>query len=680
MKIWLCDLTYDQQVLAADTIPTNIGYIASYVLHNCGSEHEIKLFKYPGKLIKAIESEPLPQVIGFSHFIWNSRLGYAFAEKIKKINRKIVTVFGGMHYPNTADKQKQWFLEHPAADFFIYKEGERAFLELLRALMHNGVDISLTKKNSMSGVHCLREGGMLLNPEAFSRIEDLSSFPSPYLSGILDEFFDGRLMPLLTTNRGCPFTCTYCSEGNSYYNKVFSFSKERIRDEIAYIAKKINLLPASCSRRDLYISDSNFGMYKEDIDTSVFLRQTREKSGWPVYVLASTGKKNKERVLEVSKILEGSIKLSGSVQSLDKQVLKNINRDNINAKELMQMALESSRIGANSYSEVILGLPGDSLCAHESSLRQVINARFDFVTPWQLVILPGADMATDVLDEKYAMKTRYRVLTKSYGNYFFKDGDGINVVEIEEICVGGIYLSFEDYLQARFLHLIINIFYNDRFFSGILKFLDSLGIERYEWVKTIAEQGFSLEPIAGIFREFMEETKKELWDDKEKLLHYVSDEKIVAKYIDGVFGANVIAKYRIIAISDYIKNVCQLAKKAAISCLERTGKDDSESREFLEELVAFEYESKRDIFVVDLVDNVVKFSFDILKFLQDSEISDFKKYKLSKPVCLKFYRQDEAKSIVERSRAVFGTSIAAKYKQLTRVPIKKIYRNATYVL
>ena len=54
------------------------------------------------------------------------------------------------------------------------------------------------------------------------------------------------------------------------------------------------------------------------------------------------------------------------------------------------MALESTKLGANSYSEIILGLPGDSLQIHKNSLEYVINAGFDFIMPWQLVILPDA--------------------------------------------------------------------------------------------------------------------------------------------------------------------------------------------------------------------------------------------------------------------------------------------------
>ena len=34
MNIWLCDLTYDQQVLATDTMPTNVAYLASHLTAN----------------------------------------------------------------------------------------------------------------------------------------------------------------------------------------------------------------------------------------------------------------------------------------------------------------------------------------------------------------------------------------------------------------------------------------------------------------------------------------------------------------------------------------------------------------------------------------------------------------------------------------------------------------------
>ena len=34
------------------------------------------------------------------------------------------------------------------------------------------------------------------------------------------------MLPFIETNRGCPFACTFCHTGNSYYHKINKFSEE----------------------------------------------------------------------------------------------------------------------------------------------------------------------------------------------------------------------------------------------------------------------------------------------------------------------------------------------------------------------------------------------------------------------------------------------------------------------
>ena len=71
------------------------------------------------------------------------------------------------------------------------------------------------------------------------RIKFLDDIPSPYLNGMLDVFFDGRLSPFIETNRGCPFKCSFCHTGSNYYQKIHMFSLERIKTELEYIAIKL---------------------------------------------------------------------------------------------------------------------------------------------------------------------------------------------------------------------------------------------------------------------------------------------------------------------------------------------------------------------------------------------------------------------------------------------------------
>ena len=78
------------------------------------------------------------------------------------------------------------------------------------------------KKESLRGelpsVHFIMADNKPHISTSIERIRDLSEIPSPYLEGKMDEFFDGKLQPTIQTTRGCPFTCTFCVEGLSYYS------------------------------------------------------------------------------------------------------------------------------------------------------------------------------------------------------------------------------------------------------------------------------------------------------------------------------------------------------------------------------------------------------------------------------------------------------------------------------
>ena len=67
IKIYLCDLTYDTIVLVTDTIPINVGYIASYLDKNLKDQIEIKLFKYPNELLEELKNNP-PDILGLSNY------------------------------------------------------------------------------------------------------------------------------------------------------------------------------------------------------------------------------------------------------------------------------------------------------------------------------------------------------------------------------------------------------------------------------------------------------------------------------------------------------------------------------------------------------------------------------------------------------------------------------------
>ena len=86
LKIYLCDITYDTVILVSDTIPINIGFIASYIKSNLKDEVDIELFKYPNDVIEKIKSSP-PDLIALSNYSWNSNLSEYIASIAKKITQ-----------------------------------------------------------------------------------------------------------------------------------------------------------------------------------------------------------------------------------------------------------------------------------------------------------------------------------------------------------------------------------------------------------------------------------------------------------------------------------------------------------------------------------------------------------------------------------------------------------------
>src|SRR5947208_3568088 len=107
------------------------------------------------------------------------------------------------------------------------------------------------------------------------------------------------------------------------------------------------------------------------------------------------------------------------------------------------------------------------------------------------------------------MVTRYRAIPRCYG-YYDLFGQHINACEIERICVANDSLSFEQYLQCRKMHLIVNLFYNDGVLKEVLRFIRMLGLSVYEWLEFIYRDDRNQE-LQGLIAQFLSETETELW-------------------------------------------------------------------------------------------------------------------------------------------------------------------------
>ena len=673
MKIWLADLTYTQQSIASDVVPAGIGMIAEYTEKKVPNIDKIKLFKFPEVLSKSLNLNT-PDLIGFSNYVWNSSLTDIYLKRIKEENPNVITVVGGPNFPTDKDEQKDYLEKRPFIDFYIIKEGEHAFVSLVECLINNGSQDQLMELPNL----VFNKNNFFHSSKKIERIMDLSQIPSPYLSNRLDEFLDGKLLPITQTNRGCPFTCTFCTEGQGYWTKVKRKPRDVVEGEISYIADKMNKLDPSKRRTDLLIADSNFGMFEEDLDTCKVIAKEQDKNNYPKYINVATGKNKKERVLEAAKIVQGAMKLAGSVQSLDPDIQQNIKRKNISSKEIVDMALKSAEIGANTYSEVILGLPGDTKEKHFSTLKTLVESSFTTLSMYQLMILPGTELGSQETKEKYEMKTKFRVVPRCYGSYEVY-GRETNVAEIEEICTSHNTLSFDDYLECRKMNLIINIFYNDSVFEEIMGLLRKLDVSIWDWLNKIYVNSTlkKFEKFNNLLTDFLNDSENELWEDFDELRKFTNKKENIQKFINGNLGSNLIFKYKSRSLTKDLENIGAIAETSTIEIIKEKKIDIPGIEDFTKELISFKKCQVEDIFSLKEVKTDL-FNYDIPNFLNNiqskEEDLNLNHYKLSYSRKFEFKLNSDQFNQIKSYNSLFGTKIDGISRTLSRVYIKKLFR------
>tara|TARA_B110000196_G_C21009883_1_gene597329 strand:- start:115 stop:870 length:756 start_codon:yes stop_codon:yes gene_type:complete len=219
-------------------VPINIGYIGSYLLKKItNAKVELKLAVTPEEIFSILKNWK-PDVIGMSNYCWNAELSNLICDEAKKINSNTLCILGGPEFPagtgarkiiNTSkeptyDKSLKYLADRPSVDYFAFCDGETTFIELVENFIKEKFSVNLMKaKNKpIKGCASLSANGKeLLVGEYINRIgmegsiksEGRDVIPSPYLTGLLDKFLDGKMMAAFETARGCPFLCTFCDQG-----------------------------------------------------------------------------------------------------------------------------------------------------------------------------------------------------------------------------------------------------------------------------------------------------------------------------------------------------------------------------------------------------------------------------------------------------------------------------------
>lgn len=670
-RVYLGDLRYNTGgVLANDCMPLGVAYMKA-VMDRDNQDVESRLFVYPDRLMQALREAP-PDILMLSNYVWNEALSRAFFRLAKQANPNVLTVMGGPNIPLEPERQIAYVDQYPEIDVYITGEADYAAGRLVSVFQDCGHSHTAWGARGMDSSIWRNPEGQLVRSATKPRHREVNEIPSPWLTGIQDEFFDGRLAPMIETNRGCPFTCTFCAQGTSWYSKVHNFELDRMKEEIHYIAKRIQ--EKSPKMGTLRIADSNYGMFERDIEISGYIGQMQRDYGWPTFIDATTGKNRPERIIKSVEQVSGALVLYQAVQSLDENVLRKIKRDTIKLDAYKALEVHMRGRGLKSISDLILGLPGESLETHLHGLTTLLDSNIDQMHNFQAMMLKGSEMEKAESREVFKFDTRFRVLPRNFGVF-----EGRKVFDVEEIIVATDTLPFDDYITCRKYHLISSVFWNDGWFAHLVAFCRAHGISNAEWWKSMLvalEEGDAT--VRGFLDQFVGETKGELFPTRDACIDFYSQEENFLKLGRGDIGDNLMYRYRAIASFFVWDAVCNATMKASRALLDAKGVTQAiaDFDRFWADFHSFLRLSHATGLTEEeiLAPTEAVLNYDFPAWIAAGAWTDPAAYRLDEPQLFVFELTDEGAREMKMSLATWTTHIRGLSKLVTRIRVESQVR------
>lgn len=662
-KVFFADLRHNYSgVLSTDCMPLGIGYLKA-VMDRDLPEVSSSLFAYPDHLWEEMSADP-PDVLMLANYMWCEELSLAFARKIKELKPEALVVMGG---PNISleDSEKAAFMRNnPAVDIYVLGEGDFLATEVVRTYLECDRSLEKFREVEIDSTLYRRNDGAIMVTQAKPRRRELDEIPSPFLTGIMDQLFDGKLAPMIETNRGCPFTCSFCVQGEKWWSKVNYFDKFRIRDEIDYIGNVIT--HRSPSMGTLRIADSNYGMFNQDVEISGWIGESQKNYGYPTFIDATTGKNKPERIIESMEKVNGALVLYQAVQSLDDDALRNIRRSNIKKEAYDEVMIHVRGRGMRSLSDLILGLPGETLDTHIDGIHYLINSGTHEMHNFQSMMLKGAELDTARSREEHEFTTRFRVLPKNYGIY-----GGEKVLDFDEIVIATKTLSFDDYIKARTYHFVCSVFWNNSWFDDVLMFAHNLGIKSSDWLDAIYEALREDKGAGGeLVGNFLDETRNELFETKEACREFYFKEENWKRLEAGEIGDNLMYKYRAQASFFYWPELCSLALDAMKGLISDKLTSDNTSFEALwKDLCTFVElkhaagETKGQL----LAPVTANLQYDITAWLEEGAPADYERFHVGGFQSAEFFLPENARKELELALETWELSLRGMTKGVTRI-------------
>ena len=411
LLVYLADLAHDYFKVNQYT-PTGVGYLAAYAKSKLGKQIEFCLFKSVTKLLDAYEKKK-PDLVGFSNYTWNSALSKFAGQWIKNRDPSLPIIMGGPNIRTYPKGIEEFLRANDYVDTYCMFAGEISVYEILKFLLDQPEEkrtSNILRGRVVNGCYSIFKNRLIGNSN-YTRSDDLDEIPSPYLTGLMDPFLKEGYYPILETNRGCPFSCTFCIWGISALNKLLRFSMQRVKEELSYVAN------SSYESSAIVLADANFGILPRDVEIAQHIRNLYDETKSFSSIRMYWSKVAKPHMVDIGKILGHLTHTYIAFQSLDDKVLENVKRKNIRIEELSNLIEKLKGFSYGAQTDLLVGLPGETYQSHMDSLDKALSMGLTHIFGGEIQMLPGAEMDEEDYRDRFGLKTKYRFIEGGYGLY-----------------------------------------------------------------------------------------------------------------------------------------------------------------------------------------------------------------------------------------------------------------------
>lgn len=383
------------------TIPVSLGTLWAYLSTKPDIFQHLELTGFSihveDTVMEFMDDIVDPDIILCTMYMWNRVRTNKITKAIKEKYPNCKIIVGGNEIPQNKDRFKEFAQENPQYDYYVWSEGEIALENIIRRELGMEHDATCFSYYDDSGL-------VLQAQKKYLNHKEELNIPSPCAMGIFDpivEKYKGKieLQGVLETNRGCPYSCTFCDWGLE--EKLRKFSMERIKQEIDWMVDNVH---------EMMIADANFGILKRDVEISKYIVERKMR---PEAVMHSTNvtyaKNNKERVLEIAEIMEkydmNRAGASFSLQTLNPETNTAIKRDDIKTLSNMQWIVDNfSKRGLPYYNEIIMGLPLETKESYLNGVERLLDFNPFEIHMYKLALLENSEIGLADHSKKYGMK------------------------------------------------------------------------------------------------------------------------------------------------------------------------------------------------------------------------------------------------------------------------------------